>query len=337
MTARDVTNDGASDLVWWNDDGTLGYWDFGPEGVSFVTLGNLSRAQFSLISIGDITGDGSQDIVFRQQQTATTRLDPGDPSSDYQMTAQNFGYWDMDQGQITAWHETHSNIFGGHVAQGAAGLTGRSLSLIGDDRADFMGDGRMSFILRSVDASSAAQTATYSIQALASEAAAYTTYSLELSTSWYIAELGRFNGGETTDILWRDSATNMIGMHSVEAGVSVSWTSFGEVGQNWQIVESADFNGDGADDLLWRETTTNDYGFWFMGGTGEAVAPSWSGIGAFASDWRVAATGDFMGDGSADLIWRNSSTGEMQLWDYDGGVLGGYMDLGTVSLDWHIA
>jgi hypothetical protein len=32
------------------------------------------------------------------------------------------------------------------------------------------------------------------------------------------------------------------------------------------------------------------------------------------SDWEIAGAGDLNGDGSADLMWRNPSTGELIVW-----------------------
>ena len=68
----------------------------------------------------------------------------------------------------------------------------------------------------------------------------------------------------------------------------------------------SDFNGDGRSDVLWR----NDNG-WFTSWTAN---PS----GGFASndanhfhsvpiEWKVVGTGDFNGDGRADVVWRHTN------------------------------
>ena len=38
------------------------------------------------------------------------------------------------------------------------------------------------------------------------------------------------------------------------------------------------------------------------------------GLSAVAVAWKVEATGDYNGDGKADIMWRNSSTGANSIW-----------------------
>ena len=35
-------------------------------------------------------------------------------------------------------------------------------------------------------------------------------------------------------------------------------------------------------------------------------------------NWKIAAVGDYDGDGKSDLLWRNSATGENYLYPMDG-------------------
>jgi hypothetical protein len=52
--------------------------------------------------------------------------------------------------------------------------------------------------------------------------------------------------------------------------------------------------------------------------------------------WQVVGTGDFNGDGKADLVFQNSSTGEVAEWLLNGvQILGGY-SLGNPGTAWHI-
>jgi len=336
MTKRDLTGDGSSDVIWWNRDGTLAYWDFDRGAFTYEVLANVPRSNFSLAGVGDITGDGSQDLLWRDYSISSN-------SRGIVYTGwSGFGYWDVDGGAITSWNGLNSQgytFYFGSVQHIPAGtyMPRAPTAIIASDGADFLGDGRMSFMTSEPVTNNilTSPETIFSIKALASPTAAYTTYSITLNRSWYVADLGDLNGDRTTDILWRDRDSQTIGMHTVQNGISVAWTSFGNIGQEWRVLDCADFNGDGRDDILWR-SDANAYGIWTMIPFGDGVLPVWQSIGQFASFWQVKATGDYFGDGSADLMWRNTQNGEVQLWDYDNGGLTGATNLDIVPINWDI-
>lgn len=74
-----------------------------------------------------------------------------------------------------------------------------------------------------------------------------------------------------------------------------------------------DFNGDGQTDILWRNTITGDNGFWRMaGGTFVDAQPiDWVVPGC---GWKIGGVGDFNNDGNADILWRNTWTGDNGIW-----------------------
>jgi len=55
-----------------------------------------------------------------------------------------------------------------------------------------------------------------------------------------------------------------------------------------------------------------------------------------SSDWNIAGIGDFNGDGDADILWRNSTTGEVYIWLMNGTTLTSSGSLGYVSSDWSV-
>jgi len=101
---------------------------------------------------------------------------------------------------------------------------------------------------------------------------------------------------------------------------------------------SNDFNGDGRSDILWR----NDNGAFtdWLGTTSGGFSPNSVNIlSVVSTDWQIAGTGDFNGDGRSDVLWRNTD-GRISNWL--GTTNGGFSDnvgnaLNGVSIDWKLA
>ena len=100
-----------------------------------------------------------------------------------------------------------------------------------------------------------------------------------------------------------------------------------------------DFNGDGRSDVLLRNATTGEVTSWLGTQTGGFVDNSSHASATLSAEWQVAATGDYNGDSIDDVLWRNTSTG--QVTDWLGNTSGGFSDNSAhasnlVDTHWHV-
>lgn len=183
---------------------------------------------------------------------------------------------------------------------------------------DFNGDGRADLLWRNADTGvnviwrNGVATDPMAVQSIPSR-------------DWRIAGSGDFDGDHHADILWRNHATGaMVIWYSGSATraqriypwADVAWANVDDPG--WDIVGIGDFNADGVSDIFWRNRLNGNNAF------GIAMPdPDWGGPGVFYAfgttrvanlAWKIEGIADFDGDGRAELLWRNPTTGANVLW-----------------------
>jgi FG-GAP-like repeat len=160
-----------------------------------------------------------------------------------------------------------------------------------------------------------------------------------IDNSWQIVGQRDFNGDGKADVLW-SNANGDTAIWLMDGTQVSSTPGLGFVCNGWSIVGTGDFNGDGYGDILWRNTN-GDTAIWLMTGTPMQVSVlSATDLGFVPTSWSVAQTGDFDGDGKADILWHNSN-GDTAIWLMTASgtqmqVLSA-TDLGFVPQSWKIA
>jgi hypothetical protein len=94
-----------------------------------------------------------------------------------------------------------------------------------------------------------------------------------------------------------------------------------------------DFNGDNASDVLFHNTSTGSVAMWQMDGN---KIVSNTAFATIAKGWNVVGTGDFGGDGKADILLR-SDGGQVALWQMDGNKITSNVTFGSIASNWKAA
>jgi len=158
------------------------------------------------------------------------------------------------------------------------------------------------------------------------------------AAGWTLETVGDYNGDGKVDLLWRNNSTGEVDVWNSTSASTVGFTTstLAEVPTVWALQQSAaDFNGDGLADLVWRNTSTGELDLWSSKGNASETYTTQS-LGVIPLVWSPQEFGDFNGDGRADIIWRNSSTNEVDVWSskVGTGVAFNTQDLGVIPTVW---
>src|SRR6266850_1558315 len=104
-----------------------------------------------------------------------------------------------------------------------------------------------------------------------------------------------------------------------------------------QVVRVAyDFDGDGRADVFWRNSTTGENYLYPMNGTAILAGEGYVRTVADSS-WKIIGYGDFNGDGRADILWRNNTSGQNYVYVMNGTSIASEGYLRTVAdLNWEV-
>ncbi|NEO03809.1 MAG: hypothetical protein F6K50_53575 [Moorea sp. SIO3I7] len=141
--------------------------------------------------------------------------------------------------------------------------------------------------------------------------------------NWEIRGTGDFDSDGEEDILWRNTNTGENGVWlmngtQLDQGVSITRQNNGEnllVAEDglWQMQGAGDLDNDGDADILWRNTQNQDVYYWRMEGS-EYVESVLIASLPISGEWEIRGTMDFDNNGFDDVLLRNGTTGQNEIW-----------------------
>jgi hypothetical protein len=147
-------------------------------------------------------------------------------------------------------------------------------------------------------------------------------------SGWEFQGVGDFDNDGDADLLWRHNTTSEIRIWFIEGtAIAGATTVFSGAGLgSWTIKTIADVNGDGIDDIVFQNTNTQVY-YWILDNAGAISSQGYVWGGTPGASWDMQGAGDFNGDGTDDLLWRNTGTSQFLIWTLSNGVLAGTSSL----------
>ena len=277
-------------------------------------------AGWSLSCVGDLTGDGTSDVVWYNAGTGRVDLwkianaqwagsvDVGAHPSGSQLAGA--GDLNGDGAVDLLWHNPSSGnvdlwtISNGQLA-GSVNIGPHPLGYQVAGIADFDHDGTGDALWYNP-----ANGATEIWKIVNAQWSA--TFDLgSHPLGWTPVGVGDFNHDGTSDIAWYNAATRDIDIWQIVNG---HWNASSDVGSHpagWAQAGIGDFNHDGTSDTAWYNSTSGDIDIW------QIVNGKWSAssdVGSHPAGWAPAGLGDFNHDGTSDIAWYNSTTGNVDIW-----------------------
>jgi uncharacterized delta-60 repeat protein len=307
----DFNKDGEADLLWRNSStGQNQVWTLGgPTNRAFLNVATVT-AEWKIQATGDFNGDGREDLVWRNSNSgvALTWFMNG---NNY-IGESNFPNTVTDQN----WQIVSANDFD---KDGKDDLFWRN-SVTGKNLVWFM-NGANKIGERAINSEGSDR--------------------LVPGNDWQIKATADFNKDGNVDILWRNSVTGNNLVWNLGGADGTTYQSESSVGpaftNGWDIRAAADFNLDGSVDLVWRNLSSGLDLIWYLGGTNGTTYQSEQAILSVGdSNWNIVGSGDFNQDGEADLLWRNSVSGQNQIWALGGTANRSFLNTPTVSPEWKL-
>ncbi len=288
LPTRDFNADGKSDILYWNDGGSL--WLSEMDG-AIAKTGNFVTALadgWHIDGTSDFNGDGKSDLLLRNDDGALWLAEMNGP---------NIAAGASVGSLATGWHIEGTADFNGDgksdilygsengalwvsqmegpgvIAGGSVGSLTNGWHIGGI--ADFDGDGKSDILYQNDDGALWMSQ----MDGLTTRAGGFVT---TLADGWHIAGLADFNGDHKSDMLLRND-NGGVWLAETDGFAVKGGGMVGTVDPTWHVATTADFDGDSLADILWHN---DDGSLWLSKMDGFHVVGG-GFVGAIDSTWHV--------------------------------------------------
>ncbi len=301
--AGDFNADGIMDLLWWDPDSNqLMIWLMNSGAVQSVSapVDGLDISQWLLVSTGDFNGDGVWDLLWWNADTGEAAI--------WYMSAQSAA--------ADGWTPTSTN---------AGDITGNvTLSypgdLNGDGKADLLwrdyATGQVTIWLMGDDGKPSLNGPPTLADGMSDNNRPGVVNSLE----WTVRGLYDMDGDSKADVVWQHASDGRVVVWRMDGSQALGFDEY-QSGKSadWRVAGLGDMNGDGRGDLVWRNDAEGAVQAWLMtSGEPPYEQRDMTVSDQDATDWRLNATGDFCGDGCADIYCMSEPEGAKRIVTLEG-------------------
>jgi hypothetical protein len=313
------------------------FWHTGTftiRGPSFETwlTGSIDSVTVVALPASDFDGDGRSDLLWRNSATGENYLYPMNgtailPSEGYIRTVANqawqvagTGDFDGDGRADILWRNFSTGENYLYLMEGTTIAGEGYLRTVADQNwqvagvGDFNGDGRADILWRNA---STGENYIYLMNGTVITGEGFIRTVAD--QAWQVVGVGDFDGDGKADILWRNLSSGANYIYLMNALVILASEGYFRTVANldWNVAGVGDLDGDGRSDIVWRNSATGENYLYPM--IGLAIKASEGYLRSVADqNWQIMAIADYDGDGTSDLFWRNSATGENYLFPMDG-------------------
>ena len=307
--------DPTDDLVWGNGQ-AWAVWMMA--GGSYAGAESATaNSEWWIAGAGDFNGDGSSDILWRNNNGALliylmregryiTHVTP--PSASLTWVLRSVADVNGDKISDLIWHSSsNGDVYvwvmgnsGQPTTTGSLGLVTGGWTISGT--GDFNHDGKADLFWTRRNPPQSTQTSIWLLDG-AAIAGYYTLSTPTIPYTYSFKGIGRMNGpvtgqpnadGYKDDIVWRNSDGTVLTWRrtTVSGGVmNISQVTSGWTGNEWDLKKVADINGDGISDFVWLRSSDRRMEGWLMN-TSSGFAQS-TLIGYADQGWSLKTTAPF--------------------------------------------